>query len=318
MKNTQEKINKVFVDNFGRTPLQERLNDIMGITLKLIRFTDIPNLQDKTGDLLSSILQLCNENQWDSEELINNTLQKISRRTMQYKSLGRTIKVGIIGGAFDPVTNGHIKLAKFVLDSSKTFDEIWLLPCYQHMYNKKMESVEHRINMCKIATQSDKRIQVCDYEAKNQLRGETYHLVKKLTEEYANTEYEFSMIIGLDNANTFDKWVNYELLEKMIRFVVVPRKGVTRDLNVTWYLKPPHIYLTPDNDIPNISSTIVRENIEILRKCVVEEDIIKNYHYDAPLDTVERFIEENIPEGVFPYIIEHDLYNSNNKGEINK
>ena len=260
MKHIDEKIQEVFEESFGRTPLKERLDDIMGEAIELHRYTDIKNMKEETGDLLASAIQLCNENGWDYEDLILNTLDKIRHRQMQYKTLGRKVKVAILGGAFNPPTISHIKLAQFVLDSSKTFDEVWLMPCANHMFGKDMLSAEDRLAMCELAVKDDGRIKVFDYEIKNQLSGETYKFVKSLLDEdFAKNEYDFSLIIGLDNANTFDKWVNYEALERMMRFVVVPRKGIEIDHNVNWYLKPPHIFLSPDNDIPEVSSTLVRD-----------------------------------------------------------
>jgi nicotinate-nucleotide adenylyltransferase len=264
MKKTQDKVNKTFVETFGNTPLAQRLDDIFGEALELRRFVSLKNIKEEAGDLLASTLQLCNECGWDADDLVQATLDKIKYRESQYKSLGRKTNVALLGGAFNPPTKGHIQLAKYVLDTSKTFDEVWLTPCYKHMYNKELASSEDRLAMCELAAAEDGRIKVFDYEIKNELAGETYQLVKRLLDEdFAKDRYDFSIIVGMDNANTFDKWVNYEFLEKMIRFVVVPRKGVEQDRKVTWYLKPPHIYLgSPDTEIMEISSTKVRESID--------------------------------------------------------
>lgn len=256
----QKEVGKVFTASFGRTPLRQRLEDIGKECTELCRYIDLRNLREETGDLLASTLALCEENGWSATELIEDTLNKIERRKLQYQTLGRKVYVALIGGAFNPVTNGHIKLAQFVLNSSKTFDEVWLVPCYSHMYGKQMATPEQRLEMCRLATKVDGRIKVCDYEIVHKLKGETYHFLKQLlAEDFAKDQYDFSYIIGLDNANTFDKWVNYEDLERMMRFIVVGRQGVERDAKVNWYLKPPHIYLTPDkSDIPEVSSTQVR------------------------------------------------------------
>ena len=257
--NLQDDVRSKFVALFGRTPLRERLDDVLREAIELNRFTDMSNLREEVGDLLSTTIQLCNENGWNIDDVVKETLIKIDGRKLQYLSLGRKINVAVLGGAFDPITTGHVKLAQFVLNSSKTFDEIWIMPCFNHMYNKSMASAYDRLEMCKLAVAIDGRIQVSDYEIKNALRGETYHLVKRLlNEDFAKNRYDFSFIIGLDNANTFNKWVNYEELERMCRFVVVPRKGIVRDESANWYLKQPHIYLSPDNDIPEISSTEIR------------------------------------------------------------
>jgi len=258
----QLEVNEAYLKAFGRTPLRQRLEDIFGEALELSRYTDIKNLREETSDLLGSLIQLVNECDWDIDQLVEDNINKIARRQNQYKTLGRKIKVAILGGAFDPITLGHIELAKFVLDTSKTFDEIWITPCFSHMYNKKMVAPEHRVAMCKIAVRNDYRIKVFEYEIEKKFHGETYHFVKMLlSEDFAKDQYDFSMIIGLDNANTFDQWVNYHDLERMMRFVVAPRAKVVVDPNVNWYLKPPHIYLVGEKPIMESSSTSVRENI---------------------------------------------------------
>ena len=260
VKLLQELVHKTFYDVFGRTPLNQRIDDIFNEAIELKRYTDIKNLKEETGDLLASALQLCNENEWDAQELVGETLCKIKRRKLQYKALGRKTKVGIIGGAFNPITDGHIKLAQFVLNTSRIVEEIWLTPCYGHMYGKVMATPQQRLDMCHLAAKVDARIRVFHYEIDNKLKGETYHFLKQLLEDpQYKDQYDFSYVIGLDNANTFDKWVNYEDLERMMRFIVVGRQGIPRDEKVDWYLKQPHIYLKPDkNDIPECSSTQVR------------------------------------------------------------
>jgi nicotinate-nucleotide adenylyltransferase len=288
MNKSQEKVNAVFTKHFGRTPLKLRQEDILGEALELKRATDMRNLKEEAGDCLCSVLQLINENDWNADELVDDTLKKIARRAEQYKSLGRKIKVAIYGGAFNPIHKGHIQCAKLVLDTCKTFDEVWLVPCYEHMNGKELAAPEHRLAMAELARQVDGRIKVCDYEIKHQLKGEAYYFLSKLMDEdFAKDKYDFSFIIGMDNANNFDKWVNYEHLEKLIRFVVVPRTGVERDETVNWYLKPPHIYISGEKPLLNISSSEIR-------------DIIKNTKFPGSINVLDPSVIE--------YITEHGLY----------
>lgn len=264
MKEMQKRVKEVFEENFGYTPLNERLKDIQSEFFELMKWNDVQNLQEEAGDLLCSLIQLHNESGWDVEHNILCTLDKIKSRHLQYKSLGRKVKVAIFGGAFDPITEGHIQTAQFVLNTSNEFDEIWLMPAYKHMYGKEMAPARDRLEMCKIAAEVDGRIKVFDYEIKNELAGETFNLFKRLkTDVDFKDKYNFSMVIGLDNANSFDKWVNFEELERMVRFVVVPRKGVERDLKVDWYLKAPHIFLNKETDIIEASSTSVRRELKM-------------------------------------------------------
>lgn len=264
MNKLQRQVNKVFTEAFGTTPLTQGLEDIQGECDELCRFTTMANLKEEMGDLLATTIQRATECGWTMEELVEATLAKIERRKLQYKSTGRKIKVAILGGAFDPVTMGHIQIAQYVLNTSRTFDEVWLMPCYRHMYDKQMTDCTHRLEMVKLACQIDGRIKSFDYEIKNRLAGETYNMFKRLLDEtFAKDKYDFSFIIGMDNANTFDSWVNYQHLERLARFVIVPRKGVQPDPNVKWYYNRPHIFLgVPDNSIMEVSSTEVRHNLK--------------------------------------------------------
>jgi len=290
-KELQEKIDKKFKENFGYTPFKERICDIQNEFFELMRWQDMKNLKEETGDLLSSLIKLCAESGWNYEELIQNTLTKIDNRADQYKTLGRKTKVAILGLAANPPHKGHIQLAQFVLNTSGEFDEVWLMPAYSHMYNKDMVSAEHRLAMCEIAAKKDARIKVFDYEIRNKLKGETYYFFKRLKEEKELTEkYQFAMIVGLDNANTFDKWVNYEELERLAQFVVVPRAGVERNMDVNWYLQKPHIFLNSETKIINSSSTEIR-------------DLLDGENHWKEIDIFE-YLDEN----VYNYIKENKLY----------
>lgn len=306
----QNIVDKTFTEAFGTTPLTQRLQDILGEALELSRYTDLKNLREETGDLLASTLQLINECGWDVADLIQENREKIVSRELQYKSLGRKKKVALLGGAFDPVHKGHIELAQFVLNTSKTFDEVWLMPCYEHMYNKNMQSAEHRLNMCKIATRNDGRLKVFDFEIEQRLSGETYNMVKRLQDtDMAKNEYDFSLIMGLDNANTFSQWVNYEELERMIRFVVVQRVGYEIDPKVDWYLKSPHIFLG-NAAINNMSSTRIRGVLKDREKRI--EDMLRHITAEQANEKMAEAIQKAIGYGIDPkvlnYIYENNLY----------
>jgi nicotinate-nucleotide adenylyltransferase len=289
----QQKVKETFENHFGYTPLGERMRDIQNEFFELMKWQDIKNLKEETGDLLASLIQLCNESGWDISDLIEDNTKKIESRELQYKTLGRKTKVAILGGAFNPISKGHIQLAQFVLNTSSEFDEVWLMPANKHIYNKNMVDAQHRLEMCKLAAKVDGRIKVFDYEIVNQLAGETYYLFKRLKqEEELNKKYNFSLIIGLDNANTFDKWVNYTEVERMVRFVVVPRKGYVRDEKVNWYLEKPHIFLKGESDIIEVSSTLIREKM-------------KNF-YNGNDNLIELL--PYINNDVLKYIIDNKLY----------
>lgn len=306
----QKDVKDTFEGAFGSTPLTQRLDDILGEAIELSRYTDLKNLREETGDLLASTIQLANECGWDIEDLITKNRLKIEKRRLQYKSLGRKKKIAILGGAFNPIHVGHIQIAQFVLNTSRTFDEVWLMPCYNHMYNKEMASAEHRLKMCEIAAEEDARIKVFDYEIENELSGETYNTVKRLLDtDLAKHECDFSLILGMDNANTFSNWVNYEELERMIRFVVVQRKGYGVDLSANWYLKSPHIFLS-DAEIMGLSSTFIRDQL-LTRSRIskgMERHLTKEMAKEKVNEQFEKIMENWLHPNIYKYVVENELY----------
>lgn len=212
------------------------------------------------------------------------------------------VKIGILGGAFSPPTRGHMAIAQKVLNEGLV-DQVWLSPCYSHNYGKEMTNPEHRVEMCKIACSKDPRITVSEFEIKTKLTGGTlkhitnlraaFSVLNQCFDEAFNYHYEFYMIIGLDNANTFEKWTNYKKLIETVPFIVVSRKGVERDINVDWYMKDPHRFFK-SVEIPETSSTEVRE-------------IIKNYNINGKTNNGARLMTLINPD-VIKYIMEHNLY----------
>jgi hypothetical protein len=65
---------------FGRTPLAERVQDILAQATTLGRFADLDHMKDETRDLLCSLLQLCTECGWNPAALAEATLAKIEAR----------------------------------------------------------------------------------------------------------------------------------------------------------------------------------------------------------------------------------------------
>jgi len=189
-------------------------------------------------------------------------------------------KVGLLGGAFNPPTKGHIELAQFVLDNTD-IDEIWLTPCCGHMYGKDMESAQFRLTMCNIIAQKD--IYVFDYEIKHKMNGSAYEFVNKLLDD-PDLDVEFSLIIGQDNANTFSRWKNADKLKDLVKFIVVGRGGTEVDEEVNWYRQNSHVYLP--RDCEPCSSTEIRDHF-------------KENGYEP-----HKFLDDR----VFKYIKKYDLY----------
>lgn len=208
------------------------------------------------------------------------------------------LKVAILGGAMNPITIGHVKLAHFVLDKGG-FAQIWITPCYQHRYGKEMVSPEHRLKMCKMA-RKEWRVSVFDYEIKNKMKDGTYSFFKKLTQDEKFRDIEFYCIIGSDNANTFDQWKDYKDLLQTVKFVVVVRKGITLEKKAEEWFRD-HIILDPENfgdEIPSTASSRVRDALKV----------IYNKENREKIEAAKNIIDAQLDEDVKKYILKEGLY----------
>ena len=283
-----EKIASTFETAFGSTPLNERVADILAQATSIGRYRDVSHLKQETGDMLCSVLQLCNECGWNPIELTQATLEKIESRSEIYRKLGRKLRVGILGGAFDPIHVSHLQTARVALESGQV-DEVWIMPCFEHLGGKSMAPTDLRLEMCRIACENIRGVRVFDYEIRHEFRGETYHLVKKLlAEESSQTKFDFSLIIGQDNADSFQSWTNSQGLERLIPFIVIPRQGCQPPEIRSWYLKHPHKFIEPSVRQKETSSSEVRNLIQ----------------------RGDSRVKDLLPPKVLEFIQEHRLYES--------
>ncbi|AYV80987.1 MAG: hypothetical protein Harvfovirus12_23 [Harvfovirus sp.] len=169
------------------------------------------------------------------------------------------MKIGIFGGAFDPITNGHIAVCNYLLEK-KIVDKVYLFPCNKSYYEKKMAPGVDRIKMCEFAVKENKNsgVEVCDYEIVNDLEGETLEILGKFLGE--NVVDTFYFVIGADNAMKINTWTDWEKLTAMVPFIVVPRVGSPVESEDCWYTKSPHVYLK-DFEANILSSTQVRTDL---------------------------------------------------------
>lgn len=158
-----------------------------------------------------------------------------------------TIKVGLLGGSFDPIHNGHLKLAKAILKDG--CQEVWLLPCVLSPFKSQTSSnFQDRVEMIKRAILPFKKMKVCTIEETMSIPSYTVHTLQKLKEKYS---YEFIFYIGNDQAKQLDKWKDIEECMKLAEFRVFKRD--VDEVECDYDLKVVNF------DVVDISSTKVRQ-----------------------------------------------------------
>lgn len=165
------------------------------------------------------------------------------------------MKIGIFGGRFDPIHNGHLAVAYEIL-KHKNIDEIWFLLDNAHQWRPIEASIKDRINMLKLAIKDEKKFKVSDVAIKLGGMTETIIVMRFLKKMYP--ENEFFFICGSDQLPTFPKWTHWEDLLNEVKFWVVARKDYPLNQKYT------NCEIIEDSSyIPlNDSATKIRERIK--------------------------------------------------------
>jgi nicotinate-nucleotide adenylyltransferase len=163
------------------------------------------------------------------------------------------MKIGIYGGSFNPVHNGHLKVAEWILDKVKLDKIIWV-PLYKP-YHKEiidLEEPEHRYNMLKLALKNKKKYEISRVEIDDKIISYTLDTLLKLRNQYPGNE--FYEIIGGDSAETFQTWKDYKEILENAKVLVYSRRGhevkITENMEL---IEAPYL---------DISSTLIREKVE--------------------------------------------------------
>lgn len=134
------------------------------------------------------------------------------------------MKVGIFGGSFDPIHNGHVRLARYVRDHTD-LDEVWMMvsPLNPLKPQGYVATDEQRLEMARLAVADIPGVKVSDFEFSLPIPSYTYNTLKKLKE--AHPDVDFRLIIGGDNWAHFDRWRNPQEILDEFGLIVYPRPG---------------------------------------------------------------------------------------------
>lgn len=132
------------------------------------------------------------------------------------------MKIGIFGGTFNPIHNGHVHLAVSCRDMLG-LDKLILIPTNRppHKDTDQLADAVHRLNMCKIATEHFGNFYVSDLEIKRGGPSYTVDTLRQLSEIYKNDELYFLM--GSDMFVTIESWREPNEIYKLATLVAVAR-----------------------------------------------------------------------------------------------
>jgi len=199
------------------------------------------------------------------------------------------MKIGIMGGTFDPIHNGHLMLGKYAKDLFG-LNQVWYMPNGNppHKSDDAIETLtKHRVEMVRLAIEADDDFSLQLYEVNRKDINYSYLTMEHFCEKYP--EYEFYFIIGADSLFSIEQWKCPERLLKTCIILAAYRDGKTADemQNQINYLNKKYqadirLLNTPDVDI---SSTEIKIRMK-----------------------EKQSIKDLVPEKVYSYIKQHDLF----------
>ena len=190
------------------------------------------------------------------------------------------MKIGIFGGSFNPPHKMHLNIVEELLNE-KVLDKVIIVPTGLHYsYKNNLASNEHRYNMLKIMTKHNKKIEVSDFEFKDE-EIHSYDTLEYYKNIYKNDTIYF--VCGLDNISYVDKWYKGEYLLNNYKFLVITRDTNNLDEILLKYEKYKDNIIITNIKSNTISSSYIRDE---LRE--------KNYNLNDYLDQkVLDYIKEN-------------------------
>lgn len=203
-------------------------------------------------------------------------------------------KVGIMGGTFNPIHNGHLILGQTAYEQFG-LDEVLFMPNKKPYYKKLSKNVtdEQRCDMVKLAIENNDAFTFSDIEVTREGVTYTVETLRILTEQ--NPDHEYYFIMGADSLFHFDSWKEAGEIVKMATLLVA-----TRDSMATFDIESQIEYLQSEFEDARIeclfSPSLEISSNQLRKRCREGKSI--------------RYL---VPDKVAFYIEDHDLYTQEKK-----
>tara|TARA_B100001121_G_scaffold297396_1_gene303805 strand:+ start:2383 stop:2919 length:537 start_codon:yes stop_codon:yes gene_type:complete len=171
----------------------------------------------------------------------------------------QTVKIGILGGSFDPAHKGHVIISKIALKKIGLKKIYWIITKKNPFKTKAFFSLKERIKLAKKITKKIKNIEVMYLDgilkSSRSIKVIQYILKKRKPKD-------LYFIVGSDILIKFHKWHSWKRIVKLTKLVVFSRKGYDKKSKktvVVKYLNKNNITFIKNNPI-QISSSILKKN----------------------------------------------------------
>ncbi len=190
------------------------------------------------------------------------------------------MKIGILGGSFNPIHTGHAILANYITQHTD-IEQLWLMVSPQNPLKDNLaQSYDvHRLAMAELVARKCDNVITSGFEFTLPRPSYTIDTLRALKEKFP--QHEFVLIIGADNWNVFNRWKNHDEILKSHKIMIYPRQGFDIDIPVELAGSVTKL----SSPIIELSSTYIREQLK--------NNMNMNFY---------------LPQDVYKYILEHKLY----------
>ena len=138
--------------------------------------------------------------------------------------MSKPIRTALFGGTFNPLHNGHLTIARSVLEQGLA-DEVWILitPCNPWKKDHELLDDRLRYEMAVQAVKDMDNVKASDYEFSLPKPSYTANTLRRISADYPDRE--FILTIGADNWVKFNEWKESDFIPSNYRIIVYPRNG---------------------------------------------------------------------------------------------
>ncbi len=200
------------------------------------------------------------------------------------------MQVGLFGGTFDPVHNGHLRVAEEVRERFR-LDRLYFVPAFSQPLKQgvKVTAAADRLKMVEMATRSNKFFRVSHIEM---LRGGLSYSIETI--RFFRERYgEIYFLVGLDAFSEIDKWKNYRTIFECAHLVVLVRP------------------VQRERDQAELFPPDVRRDVKLTHDNIYEHRSGKKifFHRVTQLDISSTMIRHLVAQGssikyLVPYVVE--------------
>ena len=201
------------------------------------------------------------------------------------------MKIGIMGGTFDPIHNGHLMLGETAYHQFQ-LDKVWFMPNGNPPHKKQSNigtDAFRRMEMVKLAIQDKEYFELQDYEVMKESVSPTYQTMAHFKECYP--EDTFYYIIGADSLFAIERWIHPELIFPNCAILAACRDEV--DTSEEMNAQIDYLCKKYDAQIHYLKSPLVDVSSSELRAMIKNN---KSIHGFVPVKVEEFIMKEGLYE----------------------